>query len=206
MREYKIQAFGCMEAGHDLVAAGYIALRGTSVIAASKENELRKRFTGQFVRRCQNLYESRGLFKLPGISASREGEKPENPGSSETVREAEAFARRHGAASWCVPGEGGIMAALWDYFDSFHLGFEINLKRLPILQETIEVCEVFDVNPYRLQSEGCLLFTAQNGGDMIASLEKRGDLRSSAREGNGPYRPPDYQWGDPKLFGSPEAR
>lgn len=161
MREYKIQAFGRMEAGQDLVAVGYIALRGTSVIAAAGEPELRKRFTAQFVKRCRNLYESRGLFKLPGVSASWEAK-------------AEALACRHGAASWCVPGEGGIMAALWDYFDSFHLGFEINLKRLPVLQETIEVCEVFDINPYRLQSEGCLLCTAPNGGDLIDSLEKEG--------------------------------
>ena len=66
------------------------------------------------------------------------------------------------------------MAALWDYFEAFDLGFEIELRRLPILQETVEVCEVFDVNPYRLQSEGCILMTAANGRVLAASLEKQG--------------------------------
>ena len=66
------------------------------------------------------------------------------------------------------------MAALWDYFDGFGLGFEIELRLLPIRQETVEVCEVFDVNPYRLQSEGCALLTAPNGGDLVRQLGKMG--------------------------------
>ncbi len=70
MRERVITASGLMEAGQDLVAAGYIALKGTSAVATQREKELLQRFTPQFVRRCQNLYETRGLLKLPGLSAS----------------------------------------------------------------------------------------------------------------------------------------
>ncbi|MBO1722878.1 hypothetical protein HJV72_19570, partial [Extibacter sp. GGCC_0201] len=62
---------------------------------------------------------------------------------------------------------------LWDYFDEFGLGFEMELRKLPLLQETVEVCEVFDVNPYRLQSEGCALLTAANGGALVRELEKQ---------------------------------
>lgn len=163
MRERQIASFGAMEPDQDLVAAGYIALRGTSVIAANCEKELLERFSAQFVKRCQGLYEIRGTFGLPGISAS------ENPNFS-----AEKVFSQAGAASWCLAGEGGIMAALWDYFDSFGLGFEIELRCLPLLQETVEVCEIFDVNPYRLQSEGCALLTAASGGRLRAELGKRG--------------------------------
>ena len=159
---------GIMEAGQDLVAAGYIALKGTSVIAAEKEKELLARFTAQFVKRCQSLYEIRGLFQLPGISASEITE-----GIATEVSAAQVF-ESSGAASWCLAGDGGIMTALWDYFDGFGLGFEMELRRLPILQETVEVCEVFDVNPYRLQSEGCALLTAANGGALVSKLEKKG--------------------------------
>lgn len=156
MRAGMTEVSGVMKAGQDLVAAGYIALKGTSVIAAEREEELLARFTAQYVKRCKSLYEIRGLFQLPGISAS------------ETT---EGFT---GATSWCLAGEGGIMTALWDYFDEFGLGFEMELRRLPILQETVEVCEVFDVNPYRLQSEGCALLTAANGGALVSKLEKKG--------------------------------
>ena len=97
----------------------------------TKRKELLQRFTPQFVRRCQNLYETRGLLKSsPGLSAS----------------EGAGIFRNAGAVSWCFAGEGGIMAALWDYFDEFGLGFEMKLRKLPLLQETVEVCEVFDVN------------------------------------------------------------
>ncbi len=159
---------GVMEAGQDLVAAGYIALKGTSVIAAEREEELLARFSTQFVKRCQSLYEIRGLFQLPGISASETTED-----FAAEVSTAQVF-ESAGAASWCLAGEGGIMTALWDYFDGFGLGFRIELRRLPILQETVEVCEVFDVNPYRLQSEGCALLTAANGGALVSKLEKKG--------------------------------
>lgn len=138
--------FGIMKPGQDLVAAGYIALKGTSAIAADREQELLKRFTMQFVMRCQNLYHTRGLSKLPGISALNRAE------------------------SWCPAGEGGVMTALWNYFDKFNLGFEMELRKLPVLQETIEICEVFDLNPYRLRSEGCALLTAANGGDLVKEL------------------------------------
>lgn len=168
MRAGTTAVSGIMEAGQDLVAAGYIALKGTSVIAAEREKELLARFTAQFVKRCQSLYEIRGLFQLPGISASEITE-----GIATEVSAAQVF-ESSGAGSWCLAGEGGIMTALWDYFDGFGLGFEMELRRLPILQETVEVCEVFDVNPYRLQSEGCALLTAANGGALVSKLEKKG--------------------------------
>ena len=61
-----------------------------------------------------------------------------------------------------------------EYFDFFGLGFEIGLRKLPILQETVEVCEVFDVNPYRLCSDGCILMTAENGNVLVSALEREG--------------------------------
>lgn len=173
MREGMTEVSGVMEAGQDLVAAGYIALKGTSVIAAEREEELLARFTTQFVKRCQSLYEIRGLFQLPGISASETTEGFATKGFTTEVSAAQVF-ESAGATSWCLAGEGGIMTALWDYFDGFGLGFEMELRRLPILQETVEVCEVFDVNPYRLQSEGCALLTAANGGALVSKLEKKG--------------------------------
>lgn len=147
--ENSLRYDGVMEPEQDLVAAGYIALSGTARLAVLGSEALSKRFTRSFVKQCQEIDKIRGLKTVPGISAS-------------------------GAASWCRAGEGGVMAALWDYFEVFGLGFEIELRRLPILQETVEVCEVFDVNPYRLQSEGCILMTAANGGALAASLEKQG--------------------------------
>ena len=36
-------------------------------------------------------------------------------------------------------------------------GISLDLKKFPILQETIEICECYRLNPYQLRSEGCFL-------------------------------------------------
>lgn len=147
----QIACEGRMTAGQDLVAVGYLALKGTSELAVQGEEQLKKRFAVPFIRRCQKLYETRGLKTVPGLTELSE----------------------YGVSSSCAVGAGGVMTALWDYFETFSLGFEIELRSLPLLQETVEVCEVFDVNPYRLQSEGCLLMTAENGGALVHVLKQQ---------------------------------
>lgn len=170
---------GTMKPGQDLVAAGYIGLEGTSLLAVLEEGKLSERFTASFVRRCQRLQKVRGLcFEAPGLS-SAEGlpEASEEEREKEGAKALEAFEailRSCKAASWYYCKEGGVMAALWNYFEYFGLGFEMELRRLPILQETVEVCEVFDINPYRLLSGGCVLVTAENGGHLADGLMERG--------------------------------
>ena len=41
-------------------------------------------------------------------------------------------------------------------------------------QETVEACEVFDLNPYRLHSAGCFLMAADSGFEAVRELERRG--------------------------------
>ena len=39
--------------------------------------------------------------------------------------------------------EGGIFGALWEMAEASGVGLEIDLKKIPIRQETVEVCEFF---------------------------------------------------------------
>ena len=48
----------------------------------------------------------------------------------------------------------------------------IDLKKIPVKQETIEICEFFELNPYELLSGGCLIMTAKDGGALAAALRK----------------------------------
>ena len=50
--------------------------------------------------------------------------------------------------------EGGIYGALWELAEASGVGLEIDLKAIPIRQETVEVCEQFHLNPYQLISSG----------------------------------------------------
>ena len=71
-------------------------------------------------------------------------------------------------------GEGGLFAALWQMSLDTGTGFQIDLKQLPMRQETIEVCEVFDLNPYQLASAGSYLVAAANGNDMLWLCRQKG--------------------------------
>lgn len=52
---------------------------------------------------------------------------------------------------------GGIFAALWEIGEGAGCGIKAEIKTIPIHQETIEVCEFFDVNPYMAFSGGSAL-------------------------------------------------
>ena len=54
------------------------------------------------------------------------------------------------------------------------VGLEIDLKKIPIRQETVEICEYFDLNPYELISSGCMLMAAADGNTIVRELEKSG--------------------------------
>ena len=41
-------------------------------------------------------------------------------------------------------------------------------------QETIEVCEYFDLNPYELMAGGSLLILSSNGGELVRALDAAG--------------------------------
>jgi hydrogenase maturation factor len=48
------------------------------------------------------------------------------------------------------------------------------MRKLPVRQESIEICNVFDINPYGLLSGGGLLIAAKDPEAMLAALEHEG--------------------------------
>lgn len=69
---------------------------------------------------------------------------------------------------------GGIFAALWELGQMTGCGMEVNLKAIPIRQESVEITDVFDVNPYLLASAGALLIATRDGSLMVDSLAQEG--------------------------------
>lgn len=85
-----------------------------------------------------------------------------------------AVAMQAGATAMHDVSEGGIFGALWELAESSGVGLEVDFKNLPVRQETIEVCEYFDLNPYQLISGGSLLIVTDHGLDLVRELEKEG--------------------------------
>ena len=70
--------------------------------------------------------------------------------------------------------EGGIFGALWEMAEASGIGLDIDVKKIPIRQETVEICEFYGINPYRLISSGSMLMATEDGNKMVRELEKAG--------------------------------
>lgn len=139
-----------VKAGQELVLTKWIALEATAILAREYEEELLERYTPVFVRQAQDM--------LRYIS---------------TVPEA-AVAVRHGVKAMLPIEEGGIFGALWELAEGVGLGLEVQAKAIPVRQETIEVCERYDRNPYQLPSAGSLLLVTEQGERLRWELEAAG--------------------------------
>ena len=53
------------------------------------------------------------------------------------------------------------------------MGIEVDLKKIPVRQETVEICEVLGVNPYELYGAGALLIVSDKGNQLLHELEKQ---------------------------------
>ena len=136
--------------GMDILVTKWIALEGTAILAAAQEAELQKRFAQPFIDRAKAF--SGGLSILPEAAA----------------------AVQSGAAALHDISEGGIYGALWEMAQCSGVGLTIDLKKIPLRQETVEICEYFDLNPYKLLSGGSLLAAAADGNGVVRKLEQEG--------------------------------
>ena len=158
MEGQKQQRDGAMKPGQDIVAIGCAALYGTAQLAKLREADLLSRFSRTFVTRMQTCMEKNmAPLERPDLEALL--------GSAcQTVTD------------WQPAGEGGILAALWKLAADHRAGFHIWIREIPVVQESIELCEFFELNPYRLHSLGCQLAVADNGLDVVRAAREKGLL------------------------------
>ena len=136
--------------GMDIIITKWIGIEGTSILAKEKEEELLTRFAPSFLKQAKAFDQM--LSVLPEAMIARE----------------------HAVAAMHDVTEGGIFGALWEMAEASGVGLEIDLKKIPVKQETIELCEFFDINPYELISSGCMLMAAADGNTIVRELEKAG--------------------------------
>lgn len=163
VKDGKVISTAGARAGMDILVTKWIGIEGTSIIAKEQEEKLRERFSVPFIESAKGL--DSFLSVLP---------------------EAE-IAVRCGVCAMHDVTEGGIFGALWEMAEASGVGLEIDVKKIPIRQETVEVCEFFGINPYQLISSGCMLMAAENGMTLQRELEKAGICASiigKATEGN----------------------
>lgn len=74
-----------------------------------------------------------------------------------SAAKAAAVARRHGITAMHNISSDGVFGALWEMADGAGLGLTADLRAIPVLQQTIEIADYLELNPYRLEACASLL-------------------------------------------------
>lgn len=149
-KEGRLVSTAGVEPGMDILLTKWIGIEGTAILAKEKEEELRSRYSQPFIDRAKAL--DQYISVLPEA----------------------ATAVKSGVAAMHDVTEGGIFGALWEIAEASGVGLEIDLKKIPLKQETVEICEYFGINPYGLISSGSMLMAAKDGNGLVMELEKAG--------------------------------
>lgn len=136
--------------GCDLVLTKYVAMEGAALIADAAEGALLARFPRSLVEEVKGF--EGGLSVLPeAVIAAQAGAK-----AMQDVR------------------EGGIFGALWELAQRCGKGLQVDLKKIPMKQSVVEICNYYDLNPYEMLSTGCLLIAAADGEALAQQLHRQG--------------------------------
>lgn len=137
-------------ADEDIVLLKWIGLEGTFRVMREKEEKLSGRFVPSFLNQIRQLESE--LFSVEAIH----------------------MAKKHGATAMQQITSGGILTTLWEIAEASKVGLEVDLKKMAIRQETVEVCEFCRLNPYQLTSVGSVLIFTKKGEELVQKYEEAG--------------------------------
>lgn len=136
--------------GQDVVITKWIGLEATAILASEFEEELSSRFSTSFIDGAKGFADYLSVVPEGRMAASC------------------------GASAMHDITEGGVFGALWEVAEAGGVGLDIDLKAIPIKQETVEICEYFDVNPYQIMSSGSMLIVTDDGIGLVQKLSEEG--------------------------------
>ena len=139
-----------MQADQDIVVTKWVGLEATAILAKEKEEQLRSVFSEDFIDTARKF--DRYLSVIPEAKVACEVQ----------------VSAMHDIT------EGGVLGALWEMANGAGVGLEVDLRRIPIRQETVEICEFFKLNPYLIMSSGSMLMSTNDGKGLVDRLESAG--------------------------------
>lgn len=132
----------------DVLVTRYIGIRGTAILAREYRDDLVNRYPKWLIdETCQfDSYLNSSDSQL----------------SDENVIYSKEYT------------EFGVFEALFQMSRELKCGLEINIKDIPIKQETVEICEFTGVNPYALYAGYSSVVVAKDGKKAVEFYEKNG--------------------------------
>lgn len=138
-----------VQEGSTLCMAGHAGLAGIGLLASAGEEALTKQYTQGFIRQAQKFLTQLSL-------------RPVKDALSEID-------------SCIYPvQEGGVLTALWDFADGAGIGIDVDMRKIPIRQESVEISEFYGINPYQLMGDGACLIASTQPEKVCAALAQAG--------------------------------
>ncbi|NLL82583.1 MAG: AIR synthase [Tissierellia bacterium] len=129
----KLYDYSKIKIGDKVVLTKYIGIEGTSIIAKEIGDEL----VGKIGK--ENLNKAINMDRM--LSVVKEG----------------ITAGNYNALYMHDITEGGVYGAAWEAARAINRGLLLYEEMIPIMDVTKEICEILEINPYRLISSGSML-------------------------------------------------
>jgi hydrogenase expression/formation protein HypE len=120
-----------------------VGLEGTAIL--SSDRRIASKFGGAFTSKCKKM------LRLINV-----------------VKECMVLKDLKGVTSMHDLTEGGLLGGAWELAEAASSGILLDLKSVPVLEETSLICEVLGLDPYRLISSGAVIFTVKRGSETKA--------------------------------------
>lgn len=143
-------AKSCVCENYDIIMTKQIGISGTVAIARERYEELKEKFQISYIKKALDLEN-----KLD-------------------VRKEAELAAKMGVRVMHDLSRGGIYAGLWQLAEKTGKGVEVLMDKIDVCQETIELCEPYGINPYKMMSNGALLMVCEKGEQVLNALVQQG--------------------------------
>ncbi|KXB05786.1 hypothetical protein AKJ52_03060 [candidate division MSBL1 archaeon SCGC-AAA382C18] len=145
------------QAGDKIIITKTAAIEGTYILALDREEVLKKELDESLIQKAQNFRQKISIV-TEAITATKSGE----------------VHAMHDVT------EGGLLGGLHELADASGKGFSINSNDIPVAEETQEICEYFNIDPFRTISSGTLIICTplEDSSKIIKSLKKE-DIKAS---------------------------
>jgi len=121
-----------------LILTKSAGIEGTAILASDREERLRKTLSQTVLSSAKEFYNQISVVK-DSIKAFETG----------------------GVNAMHDPTEGGVIGGVYEMAEASNLGVMIFEERVPVRQETLEICRFFNIDPLYLVSSGALLVSSK---------------------------------------------
>ena len=148
---------GGAKPGDKLILTKSAGIEGTAILASDRESQLRKAVDSSTLKRAKEFFKKISVVK-EAILAFKTG----------------------GVHAMHDPTEGGVLGGIYEMTDASNVGVKVFEEKIPVEQETVEICEFFQIDPLQLISSGALLVSVDsNLADKVVETLKTHGIEAS---------------------------